>query len=56
MSCYFDDLCSQFRGNDDMVTLKSFLRRFNYISVVVTKPGMMAEYERTEMLLCMLPK
>jgi hypothetical protein len=34
----------------------SFLRTYDHISGVVTDGGMMVEYERTERLLCALPK
>jgi len=54
--CYLEDLCTQYRGRDDTETLKSFLRTYDYMSGVVTKRGMMVQYERTEMLLRELPK
>ena len=54
--CYLEDLWAKFGGQDDMETLKCFLRTYNHISGVVTERGMMVEYERTEMLLRALPK
>jgi hypothetical protein len=53
---YLEDLCAQFRHQTDTETLKSFLRTYDSISGVVTERGVMVEYERTEMLLCALPK
>ena len=47
---------AEFGGLEQTESLKSFLRTYDHISGVVTKRGMMVEYERTEMLLCALPK
>jgi hypothetical protein len=51
-----DNVCAKFRGRDDMETLKFFLCMYDLISGLVTECGMMVEYERTEMLLGVLPK
>jgi hypothetical protein len=51
-----ENLCAEFGGRDDTESLKSFLRTCDHISGVVTECGMMVEYDRTEMLLCALPK
>jgi hypothetical protein len=53
---YLENLSAEFGGRDDTKSLKSFLHTYNHISRVVTKRSMMVEYERTEMLLCVLPK
>ena len=53
---HHEDFCTQFERRDYPETLKFFLRTYDYISGVVTERGMMVEYERTEMLLCALPK
>jgi hypothetical protein len=47
---------AEFGGLDQTESLKSFLCTYDHISGVVTERGMMVEYERTEMLLCVLPK
>jgi hypothetical protein len=53
---YLEYLCAEFVGHDNTESLKSFLRTYDHISGVVTKHGMMVEYERTEILLRALPK
>jgi hypothetical protein len=65
---YLKQLCATFRdshrgrdhaefgGLEQTESLKSFLRTYDHLSGVVTELGMMVEYERTEMLLCALPK
>ncbi|KAF8243841.1 hypothetical protein K440DRAFT_32483 [Wilcoxina mikolae CBS 423.85] len=53
---YLENLCADFAGRDDTEGLKNFFRTYDHISGVVTERGMMCEYERTEMLLRVLPK
>jgi hypothetical protein len=53
---YLENHCAEFGGRDDTESLKSFLRTYDYISGVVTERVMMVECQRTEMLLCALPK
>jgi len=53
---YLESLCAVFGDCDDTETLKSFLRTYDHMSGVVSERGIMDEYDRTEMLLCVLPK
>ena len=48
--------CAEFGGREDTESLKSFFRTYDHISGVVTERGITVDYERTEMLLCVLPK
>ncbi|KAF8246034.1 hypothetical protein K440DRAFT_685913 [Wilcoxina mikolae CBS 423.85] len=53
---YLEQLCTEFGGRDDTESLKSFLRTYNHISAELMEREMTCEYERTEMLLRVLPK
>jgi len=53
---YLKDLRAESGGQDGIETLKSILRTYDHFGGVFTERSIMVEYERTAMLLCVLPK